>query len=459
VKDDDGYDSGFYDGSSWANTWQPLSGNPVAHCCAADTPEVELVAYPYYNGDWDQFGTKEAAEAFCTGDYSLCTKDQLQMIATEGVTHNDVYQKESSICRQGWTAEGEMGWWQGEVTTCGAAGWREFTATQATYHCCLDFEVQLGTTAAPIPDVFVYNVFGTARYPFTSAEAALAACQNVNSGYSLCADYELEEVANGPIAGVEGWNGVDAQPSLCYTGWLDQERSLEYTYGWYIAVQDTCGAPGWQTWMAGGTNAGAYCCYSEAFSGPPTTTTQEPSDTQAPATQEPSDTQAPTDPATQAPTDPATQEPTAVADSLPSSVAAPAGCVDVGFSVENFDELQWCASGGTVYLNGRDTCVASDQESAALQSALTEVWENSWYLASGECTGDRSYEEATDDQLWITNEMCNNLESDINELETQTADYMDSWIESVVDLVNANMANFDQDTQNALTDYLATLQE
>merc|ERR1712117_890534 len=153
--------------------------------------------------------------------------------------------------------------------------------------------------------------------------------------------------------------------------------------------------------------------------------TEEPSDTKAPtvpATQEPSDTDAPTDPATQepsdtqAPTDPATEAPTAVEDSLPSSVAAPAGCVDVGFSVENFDELQWCASGGTVYLNGRDTCVASDQESAALQSALTEVWNNSWYLASGECTGDRSYEEATDDQLWITNEMCNNLESDINEL-------------------------------------------
>merc|ERR1719195_1245714 len=223
--------------------------------------------------------------------------------------------------------------------------------------------------------------------------------------------------------------------------------------------------------MAGGTNAGAYCCYSPAFGGPPTTTTEEPSDTEAPtvpvtqepsdtqaptdpATQEPSDTQAPTDPVTQAPTDPATEEPTAVADSLPSSVAAPAGCADVGFSVENFDELLWCASGGTVYLNGRDTCVASDQESAALQSDLTEVWNNSWYLASGECTGDRSYEEATDDQLWITNEMCNNLEADINELETQTADYMDSWIESVVELVNANMANFDQDTQNALTEYL-----
>eukprot|EP00493_Phyllostaurus_siculus_P018075 UN18357 len=123
--------------------------------------------------------------------------------------------------------------------------------------------------------------------------------------------------------------------------------------------------------MAGGTNAGAYCCYPaalEAHQPQPLRKLRRQKTTDkiqplknlriqkaptVPVTQEPSDTEAPTFPDT--------QEPTAVADSLPSSVAAPAGCADVGFSVENFAELLWCASGGTVYLNGRDTCVASDQ--------------------------------------------------------------------------------------------------
>jgi len=39
------YDAGYYDGTAWANSWLPPAGTPVAHCCAADTPEVELVAY------------------------------------------------------------------------------------------------------------------------------------------------------------------------------------------------------------------------------------------------------------------------------------------------------------------------------------------------------------------------------------------------------------------------------
>lgn len=77
----------------------------------------------------------------------------------------------------------------------------------------------------------------------------------------------------------------------------------------------------------------------------------------------------------------------------------------------------------------------------------------------GECTGDKTYDEATDDQLWITNEMCNNLEDDIAELETQTSDYMEQWTQSVVDLVNSQMSNFDAATQQALSDYLATLQQ
>merc|ERR1719357_104841 len=448
VVSDGGYDAGYYGNcgaaDAWNNNWRPAAGNPVAHCCASDTPELEMTAYPYYNGDWDQYATQDEAAAYCTGDYSLCTKDQLRKIATEEVEYNDVTQQESSICRLGWTAEGEMGWWQGEVTTCGNTGWRTFTADKATYHCCLPFEATFGTTEPPTPDVFTYGSFEgeTLKYPFNNAADALAACQNIHVEYSLCSDYELEEVTVQGVDGIEGWNGVEPQNGLCYTGWLDADRSQEYSYGWYNAGGELgCGVPGWTEWLQGGEYAGAFCCYSEAFADPETST------------------EAPTTTTTTTTTTTSTEAPTAVADSLPSSVAAPADCVDVGFSIADFDELQWCASDGTVYLNGRDTCVASAQEAAELESALTNVWENSWYLASGECTGDRSYDDATADQLWITNEMCNNLEADISDLETQTADYMDGWIQSVVDLVNANMENFDTDTQNALSDYLVTLQD
>jgi len=165
----------------------------------------------------------------------------------------------------------------------------------------------------------------------------------------------------------------------------------------------------------------------------------------------------PTEEETPAPTEPQTEAP--VADSLPSSVATPSSCADTGFSVEGFESLVWCEYEGTVYLNGRDTCVSSGTDESTMFASLQSVWDNDWDLAAGECTGDKTYDEATDDQLWITNEMCNNLEDDIAELETQTSDYMEQWTQSVVDLVNSQMSNFDAATQQALSDYLATLQQ
>jgi len=93
-----------------------------------------------------------------------------------------------------------------------------------------------------------------------------------------------------------------------------------------------------------------------------------------------------------------------------------------------------------------------------MYNALQTVWDDQWYLATDGCTADKTYDEATSDQLWITNEMCNNLEEEISDLESSTSDYMSTWTQAVIDLVNAQKENFNSDTQQALDDYLATLQ-
>jgi len=498
VMDGDGYDSGYWSScgvaDTWNNGWQPAA-NPVAHCCAADTPEREMTAYPYYNGNWDQYATQDEAAAMCTGDYSLCTVDQVRLVATDGVTYDGVYQQETGICRIGWFADGQKGWWQGD-DSCGATGWRTFgdESSAATYHCCLAFEASFATTQPPTPTVFIQQP--DTGYPYGSADEALAACQDINDEYSLCADYEIIEAAMSGIESVEGWNGVDPQHNLCYSAYTDPDRSVDYLFGWYVHEGTCNGGEGWKSWLKQGTHAGAYCCYSPAFApaptDPPTTeaketteavddetteaaaeeTTKEPEEeTEAPSdveetTEAPEETEAPSDVDTSTPEpateEPATEEPATMPpaeDSLPSSLSNPSDCADTGFSVEGFESLYFCESAGTVYLNGRDTCVASGGDQTEMYQSLQDVFDNSWYLAGGDCDGGRSYDEATQDQLWMTNEMCNNLEDDIEELETQTSEYMDSWTNSVIDLVNSQMSNFDEDTQAALSAYLDTLQE
>jgi hypothetical protein len=141
-------------------------------------------------------------------------------------------------------------------------------------------------------------------------------------------------------------------------------------------------------------------------------------------------------------------------------VVPPSDCVGISFVPEGFEgHVSYCVSAGVVYLNGMSTCILSSTQN--LDAALQNSWDNDWYLAvTSDCSG-KDYDSATDDQLWITNEMCNNLEDDIDDLETQVDglnSYMDTWTQSVIDLVNAQMSNFDAQTQQALTDYLDTLQ-
>jgi hypothetical protein len=199
--------------------------------------------------------------------------------------------------------------------------------------------------------------------------------------------------------------------------------------------------------------------------------TTQPPVTDAPTTADPTTADPTTaQPTTADPTAPAqtTQTQTTEAETtepastdvgdLPSSVTPPSDCQSIAFVPEGFDgHVSYCVSAGVVYLNGRSTCIPSTTDN--LDVALQNSWDNDWYLSPlPECSKD--YDTATDDQLWITNEMCNNLDDDIDELETAVDGlntYMDDWTQSVIDLVNGQINNFDQATQDALNDYLATL--
>merc|ERR1711951_18552 len=237
-------------------------------------------------------------------------------------------------------------------------------------------------------------------------------------------------------------------------GYTDPDRSEE-KFGWYVSPTGTCaGGEGWKRWRHEGTYAGAYCCYSELFGQPDgTTSTSETTTTSTTTTTRP--TTSPTTMPTWAPQTTSAFDPM---DNLPSSLSQPEGCTDTGFTISGFPQVNFCSSNGVVYLNGRSTCVPSDGSQSEMFNALQTVWEDEWYLAADGCTADKTYEEATNDQLWITNEVCNNLQKDIVELESTISDYSASWSQTVLDLVNEQLDGFDSETQQALEDYLATLQ-
>jgi len=193
-----------------------------------------------------------------------------------------------------------------------------------------------------------------------------------------------------------------------------------------------------------------------------------PTETPTEATTQPPVTESPVEATTEEPTT-ASEEPTTATTSdptvtpdygdLPSSVAPPADCVSLNWAPVGFeDHVSYCHADGVVYLNGRSTCILSSTDN--IEATLQNSWENDWYLsATTDCSG-KDYDAATTDQLWITNEMCNNLEDDIDTLETSVSGlntYMDEWTQSVIELVNSQINNFDAQTQEELNNYLATL--
>lgn len=256
----------------WNDQWQPAT--PVAFCCQSTTPELELapaVLDPYIPPTWDyQYTNSADAEAACTGEYSLCTQEQLWTVAYVGVARDDgTVQQANSICRYGWLKNDIRGWYQVDEGACGATGWRTLNALNAHAHCCLDFEtVNQEPTAPPTsppPDAFVQ---GSSGYTIANLEDARKVCTDLHEDMSLCSAAQIIEVAkNGAAAdGVHG--AVDPQTAICHSAWFETDRATctsdPSIHGWY-RVDSGCGGPEtfktWHTTDADGNPlAGAFCC-------------------------------------------------------------------------------------------------------------------------------------------------------------------------------------------------------
>lgn len=516
VKNADGdYISGYWGSSNcnkaedWYDAWQP--SNPVAHCCQADVEQVEMTVASYeMHTDYnlaDEAAALSACQAMDAG-YRLCTDNEVKHVAEQGVTVPEGDLKAywgnvnavPSMCRSGHldsanSGDYTFGWYQVADTACGRNGrdhqWRDWMLSSglAGAHCCATdvfgaMEVEefylLAPEPTPAPTIAQVAAYAMDRsYGYGDEAAALGACQAMSDKYRLCSDNEVRHVAMNGISSSDAlYSSVDAQTSICRSGYLSTELSAEYAYGWYQVDEVACGKNGknnqWREWIAGTKLAGAHCCagavwdateveqaYSEEEETTPSPTEEEttPSPTKTP-TDEPATTTTTTLPPTKMPT----ELPTVFVpySGLPSTVAFPGGCVErPELTPEGFENvLVYCVVDGNVYLNGRDTCI---QDGENVDSDVSNAFENDWYFSADGCSS-KSYDTAMDDQLFVTNEQLNDLESDIDQLESdmdqKSADldsYLADWKEQIAALLESSVVDgLDADTATAVNEYIAT---
>jgi len=363
-----------------------------------------------------------------------------------GVERSDgTIQQETNLCYQGFMSDGSFGWYQVDAT-CGngKTGWRFFNGNAGVF-CCLDFEANLGPTEPPAIPVYVFD--GAWVYPYGNADAALAGCQAVDERYGLCSDDQVVELTvNGATVDDAAYDSVDPIANNL-SGWTSSDDN---PVGRYVNG-------GWNSWTSGG-NAGAHCCIVDMIEAAPFPDVPDVV-TVAP-------TELPTEPVTTEPevtTTSPTELPTEFVpySDLPSTLAQPDGCVDRPDLIpEGFDNvIFYCATTDLIYVNGRSTCVnPNDVDSDTLVLA---AFETNWYFAhdSDNCDDLKSYDMATDDQLFVTNHMLDNLQEDIDAAEesmaTQTEEldsYFSNWKKQVAALIAAG--NFDDATAAALQQYV-----
>lgn len=524
--------------NTWNDAWQPAT--PVAFCCMADVEEMTLTQNAYYNSDWDySYSTVEAAASMCTGDYSLCSRDQVRTVATLGVVLSDgTTQTEDNICRLAWTSDAGMGWWQGTDAECGGVtGWRSFDSASAGYHCCLDFEAgQFESPPTAGPTVGTYDAFALASslYEFSNMQDAAQACSDINARYSLCSAKQVVEVALNGAPGDATFNAVAAQTELCFSSWLDTSQAscdVPHTHGWFRVIEG-CGSAAW-TWntfaptdVDGNTVGGAFCCADtvvaredyqyELGCAPETTLTPtgapvvkeffELSDDVAAAlgidntdflyTRDNQYYYSEDNGATG-------YHPTCIAASTSADAACdysslvcagvlrtiygtleeqgvlvaqaiaetdflhancpPPGCEAYdGYSPEDFGAVvSYCSYNGCYYMNGMETCVC-DAASQDVAADLQNLWDNVFDLT--ECPDTRTFDEIMDDQLWITDQMVTDLETQIDsmpDVNTQLSSAQgdlqtiwDNWQVEITSSINAAISTAESDGNTALADQL-----
>lgn len=315
-----------------------------------------------------------------------------------------------------------------------------FTGTKGTYHCCLGFQAPVTT-----------KIFETRKYFYYSQQEAADMC---GIGAQLCTQKQLYRVVSEDF----DYNGQShtAIPNLCSQGWT-RDAGL----GWFQENPNDCpdSVSGWNSFNA--QTGTFHCCLDFQGKDLPTTTTtvastQAPSTTTTIASTTTTTTTASTT-TTAASTQAASTTTTAAAvNNMPSAKGNPANCNAYQFTPAGFEnEVSYCVADGLIYLAGFSTCILDDGNA---QTALQNSWDNDWYFgASEQCTG-RSADATTKDQLWVTNKMCDNLDAEITNLESQNQQFMTTWKSDVTTAINNKMNSFDAATQQALREFLKTIE-
>jgi len=112
-------------------------------------------------------------------------------------------------------------------------------------------------------------------------------------------------------------------------------------------------------------------------------------------------------------------------------------------------------------MNGMETCVC-DATSTNVAADLQNLWETSFELS--QCTDKRDFDEIMNDQLFITNQMITELESDIDaipDVNTQLATAQDeletiwtNWETEITATINAAIATAENDGNTELANNL-----
>lgn len=436
-------------GTGWNQIPNALGG--TYHCCQNFAGVVPTVPV-YETLAWAQF-TKEQAEGKCRGDAELCTRDQLALLAREGVEYEgEKIDAMPNMCSLGWTKDAGLGWWQVEdkagCVPLGLDQMNAFTTTMGTYHCCRPFSAPDST-----------RIFETRLYFSYTKEEARSYC---NGQADLCTQEQLYRVASEDFE-YQGKQHT-AQKQLCSQGWT-QDAGLGW---WQEEVSAGCDKTGWDNFNA--EKGTFFCCLPFAGKALPT----EAPETEAPVTTaapESTVTAAPESTASEAPEAPTTIKETEAAtttapettvathdgpNNLPSAKANPEDCKTYDFAPAGFEnEVSYCVSNGIVYLGGFSTCIPKETQN--LNDALQNSWNNDWFFGTSEGCTERNADDTTQDQIWVVNKMCDNLSKDIDSLETSNKNYMDQWTKDIKALIEANMSNFSDEKQKQLNEFLATL--
>merc|ERR1711879_235462 len=136
-------------------------------------------------------------------------------------------------------------------------------------------------------------------------------------------------------------------------------------------------------------------------------------------------------------------------------------CIEyTGYSPAGFeDSVSYCVYNDCYYMNGMETCVCGSSDPAA---DLQNLWENDFELS--QCTDTRTFDEIMTDQLWITNQMIDDLEAQVESIpdvnaqlasaESEIQTIWSSWETEITATIEAAIATAEADGNTELSQSL-----